>query len=53
MDGMYVNIYMKAVDDTGKTMIGKLIQNVKIPYNIRDFFLQTNLIIFIKLTRLQ
>jgi len=30
MDGMYVNIYMKAVDDTGKTMIGKLIQNVKV-----------------------
>lgn len=30
MDGMYVNIYMKAVDDTGKTMIGKLIQDVKV-----------------------
>jgi len=30
MDGMYVNIYMKAVDETGKTMIGKLIQNVKV-----------------------
>ncbi len=30
MDGMYVNIYMKAVDDTGKTMIGKLLQDVKV-----------------------
>lgn len=30
MDGMYVNIYMKALDDSGKTMIGKLIQNVKV-----------------------
>lgn len=30
MDGMYVNIYMKATDDSGKTMIGKLLQDVKI-----------------------
>lgn len=30
MDGMYVNIYMKAQNDDGKTMIGKLIQNVKV-----------------------
>lgn len=30
MDGMYVNIYMKAVGDDGKTMIGKLIQDVKV-----------------------
>lgn len=30
MDGMYVNIYMKATDDSGKPMIGKLIQNVKV-----------------------
>ena len=30
MDGMYVNIYMKAVNDDGKTMIGKLVQDVKV-----------------------
>ena len=30
MDGMYVDIYMKAVNDDGKPMIGKLIQNVKV-----------------------
>lgn len=30
MDGMFVNIYMKAIDDTGKTMIGKLLQDVKV-----------------------
>lgn len=30
MDGMYVNIYMKAINDDGKTMIGKLIQDVKV-----------------------
>jgi len=30
MDGMYVNIYMKAVNDEGKTMIGKLVQDVKV-----------------------
>jgi len=29
-DGMYVNIYMKAVDESGKTMIGKLLQDVKV-----------------------
>ena len=41
-------------------LLAKLIQELqrhgkvkfKNPYNIRDFFLQTNLIIFIKLTRL-
>lgn len=30
MDGMYVNIYMKATDSSGKIMIGKLLQNVKV-----------------------
>ncbi len=30
MDNTYVNIYMKAVGDDGKTMIGKLIENVKV-----------------------
>ncbi len=30
MDGMYVDIYMKANNDDGKAMIGKLVQNVKV-----------------------
>ena len=30
MDGMYVDIYMKANDDSGRAMIGKLVQNVKV-----------------------
>ena len=30
MDGMYVDIYMKAIEDTGKTMIGKLLKDVKV-----------------------
>lgn len=30
MDGMYVDIYMKANDDSGKAMIGKLVQDVKV-----------------------
>lgn len=30
MDGMYVNIYMKAIGTDGKTMIGKLLKDVKV-----------------------
>ncbi|MBQ9853630.1 MAG: hypothetical protein IJO57_01185 [Bacilli bacterium] len=30
MDGMYVNIYMKAIGSDGKTMIGKLLKDVKV-----------------------
>ena len=30
MDNMYVNIYMKAEDDTGKPMIGMLLKDVKV-----------------------
>ncbi|MBQ7141328.1 MAG: hypothetical protein IJO32_07500 [Bacilli bacterium] len=30
MDGMYVNIYMKAIGGDGKTMIGKLLKDVKV-----------------------
>lgn len=30
MDGMYVNIYMKAIGNDGKTMIGKLLKDVKV-----------------------
>lgn len=30
MDGMYVNIYMKAIGADGKTMIGKLLKDVKV-----------------------
>lgn len=30
MDGMYVNIYMKATNNDGKVMIGKLLKDVKV-----------------------
>ena len=30
MDDTYVDIYMKAIDDSGKIMIGKLLQDVKV-----------------------
>lgn len=30
MDGMYVNVYMKAIGTDGKTMIGKLLKDVKV-----------------------